>query len=397
MFRSKSSARKVVMGDESGPMVAIRSYVPDTEVSWPVLALGPMQLAGLADLIARSTALGLSGVGHSGGTYLVTFAPHIARQLADGTVHMMRSSEAGLRAVAVDQAGKIVGQASLTPAQFHPGLIASLWTVASVVAAQYSLKTIETRLGFIERGIADIKQWLEAAEIATLRSHIHYLRDLRAAMQRGTLTAAEYDSALIHIDHIGRDCDRLRILFEGPLAAQQQRLQTYDLNGVFSIGDTLFAFRKELNVYSRLTDLWFIIAWTTLEACWLRASLPVAADFTDQRIQRLKENSTTWLVEQTTFFDALTDRYMRLTTYVERWLRLGSNDRARTILRQIITKRSRQLTRKGQRLLETLSNLEGHSRLLSLDDEHLLDLVVTIGEDGQIQAVHHYTADSQRR
>jgi hypothetical protein len=361
------------------------------------LTLGPLQIAGLADLIARSTVLGLSGVGQSGGTYLVTFAPHIARQLADGTLNMMRSNETGLRAVAVDQAGKIVGQASLTHAQFNPGLIASLWTVAAVVAAQYSLKTIETRLAFIEQGIADIKKWLEAAEIATLRSHIHYLRDLRAAMQNGSFTATEYNSALIHIDHINRDCDRLRLLFEEPLAAQQKRLLAYDLSGVFSISDTLFAFRKELNAYSRLTDLWFIIAWTTLEACWLRASLPVAPDFTDQRIQRVKESSTVWLAEQTTFFESLAERSLQLTTRLERWLRLGSNSRERSILQRIITKRSRQLARKGQRLLDTLSNLEGQGRLLALEKEHLIDLVVTVGGDGQIQGVHRHTIEGDNR
>jgi hypothetical protein len=75
MVRSKSSARKVVVGDEKGALVAIRPYVPDSPGLGRLMALGPLQIAGLADLIARSTVLGLSGVGQSGGTYLVTFAP----------------------------------------------------------------------------------------------------------------------------------------------------------------------------------------------------------------------------------------------------------------------------------------------------------------------------------
>ena len=396
MFNFRRRVTKVILGDQTNPLVEVTPFTPDPARLRPTQALNALQVAALTDLIGHSLQRGLQGFGPAGGTYRIVFAPQITRQLADGTLQLMRSGETGFRALAVDGTHQIAGQASLVPARISPSILTSFWFMLSVASAQHSLKTIEHRLKRLEHGIDEIKAWLMDSELGTLLSNLYVLRDYRASMLAGTLTAADHTALISHLERIALDCERQRMLFEGKLKANQQAMLTCDLTDVFSHSSSgkLLAFRKVLNGYSQLATLWFTIAWLSLESCWLRSTLAVDQDMTAQRLQRLEETVEAWVEEQRTLFGRVADRQASLTTGLERFLRLGSNQRERSLYRRLVAKRQAQFENKGKRLVEGITLLKNQMQV-SLQDNHSMQLVVTVGSDGGIQAAHQIAPETR--
>jgi hypothetical protein len=382
-------ATKIILGDQTNPLVEITPYTPDPALLGPTQALTALQVAALTDLIGHSLQRGLQGFGPAGGVYRIVFAPQITHQLTDGTLQLMRSGGTGFRALAVDGTHQIVGQASLVPARVSPSMLTSFWFMLSVASAQHSLKTIEHRLKRLEQGIDEIKAWLMDGERGTLRSNLSVLREYRASMLAGTLTAADHAALVSHLERIALDCERQRMLFEGKLKTKQQDVLTYDLTNVFSrsSSDTLLAFRKELNGYSRLAALWFTVAWVNLESCWLRSTLAVDHTITAQRLQLLEEMVETWREEQRIMFGRLADRQAALTTGIERFLRLGSNERERFVYGRLVANAQARVEKQRKRLVEGIALLKNQVQG-SLQSNHPVQLIITVGSDGAIQEAH---------
>jgi hypothetical protein len=102
---------------------------------------------------------------------------------------------------------------------------AASWQIASIATAQHYLAEINARLAGIQRGIDDIRTWLEEEKKGELRAAVHLLREYYHAIARGELHEHEQAAIYHQLDDIERTC-----LSIGELAREMSRRRLEELD-----------------------------------------------------------------------------------------------------------------------------------------------------------------------
>ncbi len=236
---------KLVVGDVHHPLIEIERYQPDRIESFDELPLALEHKMALGALLQHAPALALSTAATVTNTYVLRFAPAVSAQLATGSLTLMHSLEGGVRAVAVNSSGKIVAHGTLvSTAALNPAAAAlAAWQVMAMVTAQHYLHDLQQRLARIETGIADIKQWLEAHDIATLASNLRYIQSVGDLFQGRLVSEADMPvlrRKVEQLETIDRECGRVFTAF------QMATRQAYDTFRTMRLGDT-FTWNVEQN------------------------------------------------------------------------------------------------------------------------------------------------------
>lgn len=133
------------------------------------------------EAIFRSVPALASAVASSRKLYKITFSPKVAKGLSDGSYSLMQS-EKGLKAIAVDNAGKIVEQGKLSIDRVAGAVsaVGAVWQVMAILTAQKFLSDINSRLAGIEDSLKGLETWLDTQEQGRFLGSYKYLSEVAA-------------------------------------------------------------------------------------------------------------------------------------------------------------------------------------------------------------------------
>ncbi|PDW01931.1 hypothetical protein [Candidatus Viridilinea mediisalina] len=166
----------LLLGTVDDPLLIVTACLPSAAES-PALALPREAHAALNGMLQ---VLPLASIAAPSGAYMLQFAPHISSQLATGHATLMQALDGGVRSIAIDAQGKIIGHGTLIPATgINPIFtVAAIWKVAAVATAQYYLVAMQRQLHRIEALVEELQQWLDDREVARLVTDARLLQNL---------------------------------------------------------------------------------------------------------------------------------------------------------------------------------------------------------------------------
>ncbi len=143
--------------------------------------------------------------------YVVSFSPEVTRALSNGSMELMRSSQAGYYAIAVNADGKRIVQPGLIekagfPAAAIPGLLRQ---VAAIITAQRFLSDINRQLAKIGVAVERIKRYLEAERFGTVQASFDRLTEIIDAMKSGKWELDNARRWIGMLDDIDIDCSKI--------------------------------------------------------------------------------------------------------------------------------------------------------------------------------------------
>lgn len=275
---------RVLFGDHVDPVAELAPYDPGTpERSQPV-SLTPA-LSSAIDVFMKA-ALSLR-MGAPRNTYTLTFKPGVLER-ASG---LMQARDGSQYAIAINERGRIIGQAQLKPAS-GIGMVSSamvVWQVMSVVTAQVYLAEINERLAQIERGVNAIRAWLEADKIATLLNAQRYVAELRDAFTTRSLTEHDVAGFQQQLERLWIDCGQVETTLKLVLEPQSEQFQQLDLGSFWGLDSQVAAAKQGFDQYQRLAQAYLLALQTRALLTCARAALPLSQELTVQRIQLLRE------------------------------------------------------------------------------------------------------------
>lgn len=207
------SASQIVLGAEESPLVRITALASandraTTSSLVPVTESTQRELGPALGHAARA----LAGVGQATQRHLkMVFSPEIAQGLQDGTLHMMKSraAEGGIRAMAVDMAGTIRGQASLVKGLNPASVAMGALQIMAVITAQQYLAVINRQLEQIQGGINTIKDWLTNEVRGRLRGNSDQLRRMAQALNRHEVSERDREVFAHELQTIDREMSQV--------------------------------------------------------------------------------------------------------------------------------------------------------------------------------------------
>lgn len=292
-YPENTSPNALIIGSETKPDIKIYRHDPGDTHERKLLRIPPSVANGLEPLLRLvPTAATMAA---STQTYAVQFAPHIATQLASGSATMMQSLEGGLRAIAVNAQGQIIGHGSLISAALSPAMVATaIWQGLAVITAQHYLHDINLRLEQIEKRLENIETWLEDEERATLLYGLERLRSLRTSIEAGTLTEIDIHAFVQNIETIDHECGKIMKHCDLRLQNIQKQIAHMNMVGWFDPALEIKQFQRAFQIYAKICQHWAMAALIRATAAEVRCAMPTSRAVAIQRIEEIQRDIAQW-------------------------------------------------------------------------------------------------------
>ncbi|KAB8139813.1 hypothetical protein F8S13_26650 [Chloroflexia bacterium SDU3-3] len=283
----------LLVGSEAQPDILIYRHDPSDTHERKLLHIPQSAAYGLESLLHLvPTAINMATTAQ---LYAVQFAPHIASQIASGSATMMQSLEGGLRAIAVNTQGQIIGHGSLISAAFSPALVATaIWQGLAVITAQHYLSDINRRLEQIEKRLGEIQTWLEDEERATLAYSLERLHSLHTSIAGGTLTEIDIHAFVQNVDTIDHECGKIMKHCALRLQNMQQQISQMNMVGWFDPALEIKQFQQAFQKYIQICQRWAMAALIRATAAEVRYALPTSHAVAVQRIEEIQRDIAQW-------------------------------------------------------------------------------------------------------
>jgi hypothetical protein len=283
-------ADALILGDIANPLIEITAI--HTAVDAAPLHMSPAMRTALQPLIQRAPEMLRVGTEVATKTYRVVFSPTVTRALKDGTLELLPSSEQ-LLPVARDlgkgkkfvEIGRVVKGGGVRLAS----VAAMSWQIASIVTAQHYLDEINARLAGIERGIDDIRTWLEEEKKGELRAAVHLLREYYSAIARGDLHAHEQSAIYHQLDDIERTCLSIGELAREMSRRRLEELDKLDVREWTDRGGSADRALKWVKHNREALDLISLAQSVRILVCQVKATLPGDRQRLHDRIEHAKQ------------------------------------------------------------------------------------------------------------
>lgn len=245
---------KLLVGDVEAPIIEL-SPCPLPSSPLQSVKLDPSVLAQVEALIRAAPGMIATGLHASSTNYILKFAPDVTAQLQAGTLTLMPAVNGGVRAIAVDRSGRIIGHGKLIVSRglSTVATAALLWQTLALVTAQHYLQDIQHQLREISAGIKDIHDLLIAKEFALLVSHERYLQRIVNLIQQGSARELDMAAVSIQLEHMERECDQVQELMRQLMERQRPRLVEAPLTAWFpwEVQSNVAAAQKYVDEFDR--------------------------------------------------------------------------------------------------------------------------------------------------
>jgi hypothetical protein len=298
------SADAVILGEVENPLVEIT--VTKVAMGAAPIQLSPAMRSAIQPLIQRAPEMLRVGSEMADTAYRVVFSPAVTQALKDGTLELLPSSEQ-LLPVARDigkgkkfvEIGRVVKGNGIRLAS----VAAMSWQIASIVTAQHYLGEINARLAGIERGIDDLRTWLEEEKKGELRAAVHLLREYYNAISRGDLHNHEQAAIYHQLDAIERTCLSIGELAREMSRRRLEELDRLDVRAWTDRGGSAERAIKWVKHNREALDLLFLAQSVRILTCQVKSTLPGDR----QRLRDRIEHAKAEIIEAQRLFDATRD------------------------------------------------------------------------------------------
>lgn len=333
----------------------------------------------LEPMVARGVVSGVSGATLAGGVYQLIFSPQVAGGLGAGSLSLMKAA-GGVRAIAVDGAGRIAGQGVLRSASglavAHGALIA--WQVAAFVTAQRFLVDINKRLGSIEKGVQRLQDWHETDRAGRLDAAWRYAKETAAYLASGAYDEKEVDLRVHRLEELEGDCHGvMRAALRDLEQLKEEAMWHVDEEMVPSGLDDGAAFVEGLcQRWTSQAQVFFFAAQMRAVAAQLRCALPASREASARRLTSLKEE----LEEGTATIDAVRGGLTDLVSHMKGgWFTSEDDEKAaRKELRAEIRKLEKAKAELGDGLREGITEAVRVAHELEAGAADGLELLVEV-------------------
>ena len=239
--------------------------------------------------------------------YRVSFAPDVASKMSS---MMNAQGGKGLRAIALDQQGKILGNGILNPANGMRALAATtaVWQVMAIITAQVHLAEINARLAKMERGINEIRAWLEEDKYATIQNAMRDVREAAAALAHQDLSEAERARYANTLDKIWTDCGQVSQTLLAMLRRAPGEFATLPLKPLTQRKSSSALVRDTIAAFERLAQAYLLAEYICCATIALRAPLGLHAVAVEHRLSEVQHDLRAWTEIVGVFFMVVNER-----------------------------------------------------------------------------------------
>lgn len=371
---------RLSLGDATHPWGEIVRYERTEADRYEELPLNETTLIGLSSWFQHAPSLALNSANIITNTYTLTFKPEIAKGIADGSLHMMKSLEGGVRAVAVDGQQVIRGVGSLNPAtglQLAAGVTAA-WQVLALVTAQKFLADINKQLIKLNKGIEDIKNFLGHQQYATLVGNLTYLNSIRDTLNQQKLDSSEVTVFLNQLEHIDRESGQIMATLRLQMENVLTDFRKQPLDAIFNTQENLLAAEELVAKYEQQARNYLIAASVKGLAAQTRCALPANRTLALERLNTLQTDLSAWYDHQREFYKMIENRLPQL----KGWFDSGQKKQER--LSQQAKSSEIQLHQAGAQVRELVSQTIQAAQAQLQETSQPLPLLVELNEQGQV-------------
>ncbi|TNV54739.1 hypothetical protein FH620_32635 [Corallococcus exiguus] len=316
----------------AAPEAASGDSESGTAIEW---SIGPMKLGTVTRLtnlagtrreemvINRALRDGVEGLLHGApalassagqmltNNYTLRFTAEASKGLVDGSLKMMPSKLGGIRANVINEKGRVVSQASLDAVSKAGAVTLAVWQGLAIITAQKFLADIDKRLASIERGISDLKEWLEQERLGGLQGSLTYLKQLAEAVHRSDLTEADIFAFAGQIESIEREAQQTMASLEPPLDQYFVEAQRMNLTGR-GLKEHSAAAQGQALVFERRAKEFHLAAFVRGAAIQVRSALPLTQEVARLRLDGLGADLQRQAERQQDFLQLLSRRVPEL-------------------------------------------------------------------------------------
>ena len=370
---------KLVLESDAGPFAEISRFSSLAHMGLEDITLDSRVSTGLQAVLQRAPTLAHDVASLAVNTYVVRFAPEIARGLSDGSLTMMQAVGGGLRASAVDATGKIAGNAMLlAPSAALTGALV-VWQILAIVTAQKFLADINKRLAAIERGITDVKTWLTDEQHGKLEGNLRYMRQVADSLEKRDLTENDVNLFAEQLETIGREAQQVMSMQDLQITRSADALPRLTLSGE-GLKEHSEAASRTLAEFAQVCQPWWLAAQIRGMAVQLRSHLPLSRDVALLRVRDLQANIRSQEVLQTTFIETAKKRIPELRG---EWTFDSTDELHQLRIRTATMELDKSLIAATDELSEAARVVEQGLTALIEERTQPLELVVTVGDDGK--------------
>jgi virulence-associated protein VapD len=257
----------------------------------------------------------------------------------------------------------------------------AVWQVLAIVTAQKFLSDINKRLASIERGISDLKQWLEQERLGRLQGSLTYLKQLAEVAQRRDLTETDAMVFASQLESIERESQQVMASTEMPLEQGLAEFKKMALTGM-GLEEHSRAAQEQVLTFERRAKEFYLAAFVRGAAIQVRSALPLARGVARLRLDALGEDLQRQAERQRAFIDTVSARVPELKGAWWSWD--STNEEHQQGLRGLFHRAERNLAEDNQSLDETVRTLKVRFQAeLDAGDEPL-EFVATLDAAGAL-------------
>jgi hypothetical protein len=256
-------------------------------------------------------------------TYRVVFSEEVQCGLRDGTLHLARSIDGGLRAIAQDSTGSFVAHGSLISVSTFDaaGVVDSAWSALAFVVRLKYLRDINQHLSEVKRGIDQLQGWNERDRLGKLRGNLDLLLEWQETLATQPPTPDLVRRFEAILDTVDQECLQLT----RALASDMQ-----ELHGRVSTASTRRKLQIEREVdpilvsFESCARAYLVAVMVRLAIVQVTRSLPVSQARLPVQVRQADEAVDAFRAEAEQFFGDLvvllpdTERRARLHAAIDR-------------------------------------------------------------------------------
>lgn len=305
----RANYSKLVIGDIDNPFAEIEPFEPETHHgTHKKVPLTSTQMGELGAIFQHIPGLASNLLTATSNTYIMRFSPEVAKGIADGTYSIMKAAEGGIRAIAVDSQGKIVGQAALLSASSLQlvAAVTVVWQGLAIITAQYYLSEINSKLEDIKKELIAIKEHMEARDYSILQSSLKQIKEISLTLESPELDKDERNASINELKSIERDCGEVYYTYH---KLMEKEFRIFDKSDFSDFWQPKFgeAVRKGLS-YVNYAEVTIKAIFVQMLSVLLRCSIPGNKLGKIHALEVLDKELDAWLSLQNKFHSIFQDK-----------------------------------------------------------------------------------------
>ena len=359
-------------------------------------------------------------------SYIATFSPEVTKGLKDGIMHLVKAKDGSeYLAVVANEKERFSGIGMLNKGLSPTTGALMVWQFLAVITAQKFLSDINKRLANIEKGVEDIKEWLEEEQRSKIKGNLKYLlqRNILNMQKIREVDVQTFNNKLEDIEQ-----ESLQIMFHIQKHVEDIRKSIKEFNPKKKdIEKSVKTLGENINNFTKKTISYLLILQTRAVTAQFKTFLPADQTPTIESFKEILKMSEEEILLQKELKEIVKNKIAEMERKIPWWLYLAllpspitflspvrvvldvkaaikeiesEKEKIRRIEQQKLDGIFDSLTSNYENLMsviqDTLDNIERKNEELSKPINILID-VNEKGEVGYVKKVLNYKYETKKR